>query len=28
MPAALAAASAGVAPFEPDAHAPLRTGFY
>jgi glycosyltransferase involved in cell wall biosynthesis len=28
MPAALAAASAGVAPFEPDAHAPLRSGFY
>jgi len=28
MPAALAAAGAGVAPFEPDAHAPLRTGFY
>jgi glycosyltransferase involved in cell wall biosynthesis len=28
MPAALAAASAGVAPFEPDAHAPLRRGFY
>jgi glycosyltransferase involved in cell wall biosynthesis len=28
MPAALAAADAGVAPFEPDAHAPLRDGFY
>jgi glycosyltransferase involved in cell wall biosynthesis len=28
MPAALAAADAGVAPFEPDAHAPLRHGFY
>jgi glycosyltransferase involved in cell wall biosynthesis len=28
MPAALAAADAGVAPFEPAAHAPLRQGFY
>jgi glycosyltransferase involved in cell wall biosynthesis len=28
MPAALAAADVGVAPFEPDAHAPLRHGFY
>src|SRR5205085_7595987 len=28
MPAALAAADAGVAPFEPDAHRPLRQGFY
>jgi glycosyltransferase involved in cell wall biosynthesis len=28
MPAALAAADAGVAPFEPEAHAPLRHGFY
>ncbi len=28
MPAALAAADAGVAPFEPAAHAPLRHGFY
>jgi glycosyltransferase involved in cell wall biosynthesis len=28
MPAALAAADAGVAPFDPDAHAPLRRGFY
>jgi glycosyltransferase involved in cell wall biosynthesis len=28
MPAALAAADAGVAPFAPDAHAPLRHGFY
>jgi glycosyltransferase involved in cell wall biosynthesis len=28
MPAALAAADAGVAPFDPDAHAPLRQGFY
>jgi alpha-maltose-1-phosphate synthase len=28
MPPALAAAAAGVAPFEPDAHAPLRHGFY
>jgi glycosyltransferase involved in cell wall biosynthesis len=28
MPAALAAADAGVAPFAPEAHAPLRHGFY
>jgi glycosyltransferase involved in cell wall biosynthesis len=28
LPAALAAADAGVAPFAPDAHAPLRHGFY
>jgi starch synthase len=28
MPAALAAADAGVAPFDPAAHAPLRQGFY
>ena len=28
MPAALAAADVGVAPFDPDAHAPLRRGFY
>ncbi|MEO5820323.1 MAG: glycosyltransferase, partial [Vicinamibacteraceae bacterium] len=28
MPAALAAADAGAAPFQPDAHAPLRHGFY
>jgi glycosyltransferase involved in cell wall biosynthesis len=28
MPAALAAADAGVAPFAPDAHAPLRQAFY
>ena len=28
MPAALAAADAGVAPFDPEAHAPLRHGFY
>ena len=28
MPAALAAADVGVAPFDPDAHAPLRHGFY
>jgi glycosyltransferase involved in cell wall biosynthesis len=28
MPAALAAADAGVAPFDPAAHAPLRHGFY
>ena len=28
MPAALAAADAGIAPFDPDAHAPLRQAFY
>jgi glycosyltransferase involved in cell wall biosynthesis len=28
MPAALATADAGAAPFQPDAHAPLRHGFY
>jgi glycosyltransferase involved in cell wall biosynthesis len=28
MPAALAAADVGVAPFDPDAHAPLSLGFY
>jgi glycosyltransferase involved in cell wall biosynthesis len=28
MPAALAAADAGIAPFDPDAHAPLRQSFY
>jgi len=28
MPAALAAADIGAAPFDPDAHAPLRHGFY
>lgn len=28
MPAALAAADVGVAPFDPEAHAPLRRGFY